>query len=93
MELAKLTNLTTLDLGANDLVGEIPVELGQANQSEIRLDLSSQQVDWRHTDGTGCISLPSKPRPLLQTSCTGKIPEELDGLTNLEYLGLENNQL
>ena len=89
--LARLSNLTELRLGDNQLDGEIPTELGDlSNLTE--LGLGGNQL-------TGAIptqlgNLPSLTGLWLdRNQLTSSIPSQLGNLTNLTVLHLARNQL
>jgi len=82
---------TYLDLGSNQLTGEIPTEIGKLTNL-IYLDLGSNQLTGEIpaeigelTDLTGLL--------LYDNELTGVIPSEIGNLTNLIYLMLSSNEL
>jgi Leucine-rich repeat (LRR) protein len=82
---------TYLDLGSNQLTGEIPTEIGKLTNL-IYLDLGSNQLTGEIpaeigelTNLTGLL--------LYDNELTGVIPSEIGNLTNLIYLKLSSNEL
>jgi Leucine-rich repeat (LRR) protein len=82
---------TYLDLGSNQLTGEIPTEIGKLTNL-IYLDLGSNQLTGEIpaeigelTNLTGLL--------LYDNELTGVIPSEIGNLTNLIYLMLSSNEL
>ena len=82
---------TYLDLGSNQLTGEIPPEIGKLTNL-IYLDLGSNQLTGeipteigKLTNLTGLL--------LYDNELTGVIPSEIGNLTNLIYLKLSSNEL
>ena len=82
---------TYLDLGSNQLTGEIPPEIGKLTNL-IYLDLGSNQLTGeipteigKLTNLTGLL--------LYDNELTGVIPSEIGNLTNLIYLMLSSNEL
>ena len=82
---------TYLDLGSNQLTGEIPPEIGKLTNL-IYLDLGSNQLTGEIpaeigelTNLTGLL--------LYDNELTGVIPSEIGNLTNLIYLMLSSNEL
>ena len=82
---------TYLDLGSNQLTGEIPPDIGKLTNL-IYLDLGSNQLTGEIpaeigelTNLTGLL--------LYDNELTGVIPSEIGNLTNLIYLMLSSNEL
>ena len=90
-ELGKLSNLTTLDLGINDLTGPIPPELG--NLSELTwLSLYSTSLSGPIPPELGSLANLTG-LSLGSTSLSGPIPPELGNLSGLTDLFLDHNNL
>ena len=83
--------VTHLDLPANQLTGEIPVELGSLTNLEV-LSLSSNRLTGEIPAELGSLTN-LRSLWLALNQLTGEIPAELGDLTNLERLGLSNNEL
>ena len=83
--------VTELDLGENQLSGEIPSELGSLSNLE-RLRLHANQLSGEIPSELG--SLANLERiDLWANQLSGEIPRELGRLTNLETLSLSSNNL
>ncbi|MCY4128634.1 MAG: hypothetical protein OXG15_05245 [Gammaproteobacteria bacterium] len=91
LELARLTELKTLDLEWNFLSGSIPPELGEMT------NLTSLNLGFNDLQGSIPVELGNLTElaylELSFNSLSGSIPHELGGLVNLEYLGLTGNLL
>ncbi|NIM14238.1 MAG: hypothetical protein GTO45_19555, partial [Candidatus Aminicenantes bacterium] len=90
-ELGDLSNLATLDLGYNQLTGEIPVALGSLKETLTYLSLRDNQLSGEIPAALG--NLENLTYLNLHINQLTKIPTELDKLTNLTYLNLHSNQL
>lgn len=88
---ASNTNVTELNLGNNNLIGNLPAQIGQLIQLT-RLNLYANQLSGALPvelgSLTNLISL-----ALYNNDFSGTIPVELGNLTQLQYLFLSNNQL
>ena len=90
-QLARLSNLTSLDLGYNKLTGKIPTELGRLSNLtglHLRRNQLTGTIPPELTRLSNLTLLDLGPNKL-----TGKIPTELGRLTNLTWLDLGGNQL
>ncbi len=88
-ELTDLTQLTRLDLSANELTGPLPPELGGLAGLE-SLDLSSNDFSGPIPPELGGLaSLDSLD--LSGNSFSGSLPPELGGLASLQHLDLSSN--
>ena len=96
MELGQLTQLEELHLDANQLTGEIPVELGQLSQLQ-RLELGGMWNSDNRLTGEIPVELARLSQlsrlEISNTQLTGTIPPELGQLSLLERLLLNNNRL
>ncbi len=90
-ELGSLSNLRTLNLGANDLVGAIPPELGNLSNL-IWLFLHRNQLTREVPAELGSLSNLAALY-LYSNELTGEIPAELGSLSNLVALYLYSNEL
>ena len=89
VELANLTNLTSLSLWRNDLSGPIPPELGGLASLE-SLNLSGNGFSGSIPPELGDLAS-LEFLNLGSNSLTGSIPPELGGLASLESLNLSGN--
>ena len=80
-----------LDLGANQLSGEIPPELGNLSNLKV-LDLFENKLSGETPSELGNLSNLQVLR-LYSNGLGGSIPSELGNLTSLEWLYLGDNQL
>ncbi len=85
------TNVTTLRLIYNRLIGSIPRELGNLSNLE-RLNLPYNQLSGNIPPALGNLSN-LQWLVLLSNQLSGSIPPMLGNLSNLERLYLDNNQL
>lgn len=91
LELARLSELRTLDLERNSLSGSIPPELGElANLTSLRLGINDLHgpipVELGNLQELTYLDLSFN-------SLSGSIPSELGNLRNLNYLGINANLL
>ena len=80
-----------LSLLINNLLGEIPPELGSLAKLE-RLNLCGNEIGEEIPPELGDLAN-LKYLDLAYNNLSGQIPPELGSLVNLEYLDLQNNQL
>ena len=93
MELGSLSKLgVVMDLGGNQLIGEIPSELGGLSKLTHLLDLEGNQLSGGIPVELGSLSK-LEWLWLQRNQLTGGIPAELGSLSNLEWLDLGSNQL
>ena len=85
------SRVTTLDLGYNQLTGEIPAQLGQLTQLE-RLDLNDNQLTGEIPAQLGQLNQLTR-LDLAYNQLTGTIPAQLGDLTSLQTLYLDSNEL
>ncbi len=83
--------VTQIDLWGNNLVGSIPVELGNLSDLE-RLFVYSNQLSGEIPDELGNLSN-LVGLYLTRNQLSGEIPDELGRMTSLEELALGGNQL
>ena len=84
-----MTGLTSLDLGSNDLTGQIPSELsGAANLASLQLDRN--QLGGSIPSGLGNL-VQLESLSLRENQLTGLFPPELADLAALRHLYLGNN--
>lgn len=88
---ANNTTVLKIDLGENNLKGEIPADLGLLVNLE-SLKLSDNQLKKVHAPAGNKLEK-LKKLELRKTQLTGKIPDWIRELKNLEELDLSNNQL
>ena len=89
--MGKLSSLTGLDLGGNQLTGTIPSELGNLS-SLTGLDLGGNQLTGPIPSELADLSN-LRSLNLAGNQLTGPIPPELGNLSNLRSLNLAGNQL
>ena len=86
--------VTGLQLGSNNLAGELPKELG--GTSELSVDLTVLNLSNNQLGGsvpTGIAELDSlEELNLAQNQLSGAVPSELGDLSNLKRLYLDNNR-
>ena len=90
-ELGRLSNLTSLNLGGNDLTGPIPTELGEL-VSLTGLWLYSNSLTGPIPTELGRLSNLTNLN-LANNDLTGPIPTELGELVSLTWLSLSSNSL
>ena len=90
-ELGKLSNLSSLQLIANQLTGEIPMELGKLSNLRWLLLWENQLTGEIPTELGELSNL--RVLSLSSNQLTGEIPMELGTLSNLTELYLSSNQL
>jgi Leucine-rich repeat (LRR) protein len=90
-DLARLTNLTTLDLSCNSLAGEIPSRLGDAHRLQ-GLNLAYNNFTGSIPAELGNIASLVKLN-LTGNRLSGSIPESLGNLSSLSHLDVSSNQL
>ena len=88
-ELSDLSNLTELDLAANELTGEIPDWLGSLSRLEV-LSLRGNQLTGMIPPGLSSLSN-LKELSLSSNRLRGEIPAWLGSLSSLETLNLQSN--
>ena len=83
--------VSTLQLDSNNLVGIIPVELGNLTNLK-RLYLNNNQLSSSIPKELGSLTK-LITLILFNNNLSGAIPSELGNLTNLDYFSLQNNKL
>lgn len=83
--------VSELDLSSNNLVGNIPAELGNLSQL-IELGLHNNSLSGNIPAALGNLTAMLRIY-LFDNQLSGNIPDELGDLTELRYLRMSNNQL
>jgi hypothetical protein len=90
-ELARLTNLTTLDLSCNQLTGSIPPELGEVHKLQ-GLNLAYNSLTGQIPPQLGDIASLTKLN-LSGNMLSRSIPDTLGNLMGLSHLDVSSNEL
>ncbi|MEM6319990.1 MAG: 3-coathanger stack domain-containing protein [Bacteroidota bacterium] len=83
--------VVSLDLSANNLIGNIPYELGSLEELTL-LNLSNNQLNGSIPNGLGSLSKLTTLK-LHNNELTDSLPALMGNLSNLDTLFLQNNQL
>lgn len=86
-----MNQLRRLDLSSNDIVGEIPKELGKLKLL-VELSLDYNRLEGHILQELGALSSLQKLK-IARNNLSGSIPTELGGCSNLLFLNLSRNNL